>query len=155
TIVGGSGSTYGTLTGYSNGGQAAILNGSSDLHLSGNLVLDDTLFLGGHTLFSSANLQMTRPVGVTGDFSQTGGSLMSAVTSPSNYAQLNFSGQAQVRIVNPSVGLLPVSSGILAQGQSYAVVQAPSGAISIDNDAVKVAGFTGTLTNTGHTLVLS
>lgn len=155
TIVGGSGQTYGTLTGYSNGGQAAILNGSSDLRMSGNLLLDDTLFLGGHTLFSSANLRFSRAVSLTGNFDQDGGSLMFAVASPTSYAQLNVAGAAQVRIANAAIGLIPASSGILAQGQSYTVVQAPSGAITIANDSVQVAGFTGALTNTGHTLVLS
>jgi len=154
-IAGGSGSVYGTLTGYSNGGQAAILNGSSDLYLSGNLVLDDTVFLGGHTLYSSGNLQLSRSVSVTGNFAQNGGGLMFAVASPSSYAQLNFTGASQVSIANASVGLLPASNGILAQGQSYTVVQAPSGAIVINNDTVQVAGFNGVLTNTGHALVLS
>lgn len=154
TITGASGSAMGALTGYA-GGQGAIYNAASDLHMSGAILLDDSLFLGGHTLFSSANLTFSRSVGAQGNFNQDGGSLMFAVASPTSYAQLNFSGAAQVRIANAALGLVPASSGILAQGQSYTVVQAASGAIAIANDSVQVAGFTGALTNTGHALVLS
>uniref|UniRef100_UPI001C57807F autotransporter family protein n=1 Tax=Pseudomonas sp. UMAB-08 TaxID=1365375 RepID=UPI001C57807F len=148
TINGGSGSTFGLLTGSlldsktKNYGAGAdnigqINNANSDLVFgSGNLLVNDTVYLEGHTLSNvGATLQVNNSINVDGNYSQgTNASLILGVGSNpvtttgvvgknDGYGRLMVSGTATIDS-GSSVGLKQLGSYGFAQGQRYVVIQA-------------------------------
>ncbi len=139
-IAGGSGTSFGTLTGFAAGSQGTITNLASNLVLSGNLLLNDAINLGTRGLVSSATLQLNNGVRVTGNYSQTGGALLIGVTSTSVYGQLQVSGSAS--LTNTNVRLVALGSTTLAAGTPYTVVKA-GGPLTYTGLTSSIAGFDG------------
>ncbi|WP_044559402.1 S-layer family protein [Azospirillum sp. B4] len=76
SIAGGTGATVGTLTGVSLTNQGTITSANTDVVLSGNLLLNDTVSIGNHTLDASgANLTLATIVTIAGNYGQLGGTL--------------------------------------------------------------------------------
>ncbi|MEI9890107.1 MAG: hypothetical protein WDN45_05270 [Caulobacteraceae bacterium] len=148
-LNGGSGSTFGTLTGYQYPGtprlNATITSTNADVLFSGNLLLDDALALGAHQLVSTGALQINRSLKLTGGFQQNGGSLIVGVTSLASYGQLQISGAAGLS--GAVIALKPLTTGILAAGQTYTVIQA-GGALTTTGLSASVPGFSATITTT-------
>ncbi len=139
-IAGGSGTSFGTLTGFAAGSQGTITNLASNLVLSGNLLLNDAINLGTRGLVSSAMLQLNNAVRVTGNYSQVGGALLIGVTSTSVYGQLQVSGSAS--LTNTNVRLVALGSTTLAAGTPYTVVKA-GGALTYSGLTSSITGFDG------------
>ncbi len=139
-IAGGSGTSFGTLTGFAAGSQGTITNLASNLVLSGNLLLNDAINLGTRGIVSSATLQLNNAVRVTGNYSQVGGALLIGVTSTSVYGQLQVSGSAS--LTNTNVRLVALGSTTLAAGTPYTVVKA-GGALTYSGLTSSIAGFDG------------
>ena len=139
-IAGGSGTSFGTLTGFAAGSQGTITNLASNLVLSGNLLLNDTINLGTRGLVSSATLQLNNGVRMTGNYSQVGGALLIGVTSTSVYGQLQVSGSAS--LTNTNVRLVALGSTTLAAGTPYTVVKA-GGPLTYSGLTSSIAGFDG------------
>ncbi len=139
-IAGGSGTSFGTLTGFAAASQGTITNLASNLVLSGNLLLNDAINLGTLGLVSSATLQLNNAVRVTGNYSQVGGALLIGVTSTSVYGQLQVSGSAS--LTNTNVRLVALGSTTLAAGTPYTVVKA-GGALTYSGLTSSIAGFDG------------
>ncbi|MEA1648433.1 hypothetical protein UAJ10_05335 [Nitrospirillum sp. BR 11164] len=83
SITGGSGTVVGTLTGYTAGSQGTITNTLGDVDLaSGNLLLNDAVNVTGHTLVNSgASVLLDSLVSVTGNYSQSAGTLTLDIAS--------------------------------------------------------------------------
>ncbi|MDE1150411.1 MAG: hypothetical protein PW843_28010 [Azospirillaceae bacterium] len=77
TIVGGSGGTVGTLTGYTAGSQGTIRSTGADVvFASGTTQLNDAIDVGTHTVVNSgATLDLASTVSITGNYSQATGTL--------------------------------------------------------------------------------
>ncbi|WP_448662040.1 hypothetical protein ACG3SL_15330 [Sphingomonas sp. CJ20] len=140
-IAGGAGTSFGTLTGYAAGSQGTIRNLSSNVVLTGNLLLNDAVNVGTHSLINNGGtLQVNNAVAVTGNYSQTGGTLLVGVTSKSAYGQLNVSGTASLS--GATVKLVALGTGTIAAGDSYAVVKA-NGGLTYSNLTASIAGLGG------------
>jgi uncharacterized protein with beta-barrel porin domain len=152
TIAGGSGSTYGTLTGYSAGSAGTITSTAANLVFSsGNLLLNDDINVGSHSVVNNgATLKLTNARTVTGNYLQTGGALAINVASASNYGSLTVSGSANVA----KTGITLTGTG-LAAGETFTVVQAGSGNYSNDYASVRgVSGISATLNTVNNNLVV-
>lgn len=156
TLAGGSGSTFGTLTG------GTITSGASQLNLSGgNLLLDDDLVLasGSGTLVGNGGtLQLNGHHTLSGNYAQTAaqtlvigvsdGATATGSTSDVGYGRLTVSGSATIAS-GSTVRLATTGSRYgFATGQRYVVIVANSSgtdynASSLDYSAT---GFSGTVT---------
>lgn len=144
-IAGGSGTVFGTLTGFAAGSQGTISNTGGDLLLSGNLLLDDAINVGARTVrVAGGALAVNAPVAITGNYSQTGGKLLVGVTSTTAYGQLLVSGSAS--LTGTTVTLVKLGSNAISAGQAYTVVKA-NGALTFSNLTSSVTGLTGTFSS--------
>lgn len=156
TINGGSGSTFGTLTGASGGAdRGTIVNTLSNVVFSlGNLLLNDNINATGHTVVNSAaTLRLDNAITITGGYYQTGGGLLiTATNGGASYGYLTVSGNATVN--NSTV---TISGAGLTIGQSYTIVRS-GGTGSYANDTAVVAvtsGLSATITTVGQDLVVT
>ncbi|WP_148293867.1 S-layer family protein, partial [Azospirillum sp. B4] len=129
TVLGGSGATVGTLTGYSGtlnpGGTAVVgvfTNATSDLYFaSGNLLLNDRVTVGSHTVLNTgAALTLVNSIKVTGNYAQTGGSLVLT-----NSGMLSVSGSAS--LTNANVTVTPNAAGNYVVGSPATLVAGGTG----------------------------
>jgi len=158
-ITGGDGTVFGTLTGYAAGSQGTIVNTGGDLLLAGNIMLNDAVDVGSRTVIADgATLALNAPVGIVGNYSQTGGKLLIGVTSTAAYGQLSVGGTASLTGTN--VTLVKLGSAALAAGQAYTVVKA-GGALTFSNLTSSITGLNGAFSSvatdgaTGLVLTLS
>lgn len=158
TIDGGSGTTFGTLTGasgaISSANQGTITNTASNLvFASGNLLLNDAINVGSNTVINSgATLKVVNPVAITGAYQQTGGGLVVQAASASSYGYLDVSRKATVA----NAAIVITGSG-LVDGSSFTIVRA-GGTGSYGGDTVSIIGtngLTATLETVGNDLVVS
>ncbi|MFS2221232.1 autotransporter domain-containing protein [Pantoea sp. B65] len=162
---GGSGSTFGTLTGYQASGQGTITITSGDLvFASGNMLLNDNITLGsGQVSNQAAALQVNNIVAINGNYSQDhDASLLigvadnaittGAISTDSGYGRLVVSGSANIAS-GSSVSLVKLGSYAFAQGQRYVVVQAASDGTEYHASSLNysASGYTGTLTGAAVT----
>ena len=150
SISGGTGSVFGTLTGFAPSSQGTITHTTGDLHFAGNVLLNDMINLGSHQLVNSGSLQMNGAINLSGNFQQTGGLLISGVASASNYGRLIVSGS--VELAGGQVSLKPLAPGVLASGQTYTIVQAGP-ALNATGVTATVNGFSAalsTIMSAGH-----
>ncbi|AJP71782.1 hypothetical protein TS85_08275 [Sphingomonas hengshuiensis] len=141
-IAGGSGTVFGTLTGYASGSQGTIKNLLSNMVVTGNLLLNDAVNVGTHSLINNGGtLRINGVVPVTGNYSQTGGTLLVGVTSTAAYGQLQVSGTAS--LTNATVKLVALGTGTIAAGDSYTVVKA-TGGLTYSNLTASAGAFGGT-----------
>jgi len=165
TINGGTGSTFGTLTGVSGGiGSGAIgtlTNTAANLFFgSGNQLLNDNINVGSsHTVTNSAaTLQINNAISITGNYSQSTAATLkigvgdSAVTSTgttsdTGYGRLTVSGNATIA-AGSTVALTKLGSYGFAQGQRYVVVVASGSSTNYNAGSLvyTAAGFSGTVT---------
>ncbi len=159
TISGGSGSTYGTLTGASGGISASdisLIHSYSGLTLNGNQLLNDNIDVSNgssplvlNTVTNNGVLQINNPLTITGNYVQGSGStLVIGVVNPvfngaltdSGYGRLVVKGDATL---DASTVTIKSVSYALAQGQRYVVVAA-TGAISDTGVTYSASGYTVT-----------
>ncbi|PKU24689.1 autotransporter outer membrane beta-barrel domain-containing protein [Telmatospirillum siberiense] len=151
TIDGGSGSVFGTLSGYAADTAGTITSTLSNLTFaSGNLWLDDDINVGAYSVINSgATLKLTNSRTITGSYNQTGGGLVIGVASAASYGNLRVTGSATV--TGASITISGVS---LSAGEIFSIVKAgTSGTYS--NDSVTVTGTSGLKASTstiGNTL---
>ncbi|CAN0620612.1 Outer membrane autotransporter barrel domain protein [Burkholderia multivorans] len=145
-INGGAGSTFGTLTGYG-GAVGTIANTASNVVFgSGNLLLHDNINVGSHSVNNmGATLQVNAPMTITGNYSQgAGATLLSGVTSATNYGQLVVSGNASIA-AESSVGLKSLGYAF-APGQRFVVVDAAgTGSYNENSLHYSATGYSGTI----------
>jgi uncharacterized protein with beta-barrel porin domain len=160
TISGGSGSVFGTLTGY--GGTATIgtLNSTSSnlMFASGNLLLNDHINVGSNTVTNSAaTLQVNNAITITGNYSQgsaatlligvaSGAVTTGTLASDSGYGRLVVSGSATVAS-GSSVTLQKTGTYAFVAGQRYVVIDASSSGTSYNAGSLKysINGYTSVL----------
>ncbi|RKP53432.1 autotransporter outer membrane beta-barrel domain-containing protein [Pararobbsia silviterrae] len=146
TIGGGTGATFGTLTG-NNGAVGLIENTSSNVVFNtGNLVLNDTIDVGSNTVQNTgATLRVNTQIAITGNYTQSAdATLLSGVTSSTNYGSLVVSGNATID-AGSSVGLKSQSYAF-ADGQRYIVVSASgTGTYNVGSLQYSATGYDGTI----------
>ncbi|OKH88167.1 hypothetical protein LF95_16030 [Thalassospira sp. TSL5-1] len=122
TISGGN-SSYGLFTGASgNTGSADIGNIT---HTAANLTFDhgyiwlnDNVNIGGNKVqVNTATIKLSNAINITGNYTQTGGGLVSVITSDSQHGVLNVTGQANI-----SNTTLVLQGSNLKAGDSYTIV---------------------------------
>jgi outer membrane autotransporter protein len=161
TITGSnSSSAYGLFTGSSGGTSNSDIGTISHVYTdltfdSGYIWLNDNVNVGAnHTVqVNNATIKLSNAITITGNYTQTGGGLVSAITSDSQYGTLNVSGQANI-----SNTTLVLQGSNLKAGDSYTIVSVgnPSGDTSITSISVTgTNGLTATTTeNNGGNLVV-
>lgn len=136
TILGGSGSVFGTLTGQ-NGSMGQITNTRSNwVFGGGNQLLNNNIDVGSNSVVNSAGvLQLNNHINVTGNYQQSAAATLnigvanSAIaggnSTDSGYGRLLVSGSAVID-AGSSVALKKNDSYRFANGQRYLVIQAAS-----------------------------
>ena len=117
TIVGGSGTTFGVLT----GGTISVTGG--DLVLaSGNQQLVSSVVVNGGTgnLVNSGNLLLASPVSLTGNYTQTSGGNLIIALAQESAGRLNLTGTASM--AGAAVQVLPLGGPRLANNTRITVV---------------------------------
>jgi len=152
TINGGSGATYGTLTGYPASSTGSIANGASKLIFgSGNILLNDDITAGSVSI-TGANVEVDSHRAVNGNFTQgSSATLRIGVTSTSNYGQLTISGTASIAS-GSHVTLVGLSGFTFAVGQTYTIVHAVGGGTYNQSSlAISASNFSGKLSTSPTT----
>ncbi len=163
TINGGSGTTFGTLTGAGGSIGSAdigvIDNTASSVYFaSGNLLLNDNIDVGSNIVHNTgATLQVNNILHVTGNYTQAAGaSVLFGVASgattqglngtDSGYGRLVVSGAAEIA-AGSSVGLSSLGYNFAA-GQRYVVISAATTGTNYNAGALKYSatGYTGVIT---------
>jgi len=166
TINGGTGATFGTLTGISggigSGNIGTLTNTAANLFFgTGNQLLNDNVNVGAtYTITNTAaTLQINNTINFTGNYSQgaaatlnigVGDSATSAGTiTDTGYAHLLVSGSATIAS-GSSVALTKLNSYVFAQGQRFVVIQAASSGTNYNAGSLNytASGFNGTVTGT-------
>ena len=158
TINGGTGTTFGTLTGYGGGNTiGTITNVSSNVDFgSGNLLLNDNINVTGHAVNNTgtAVLQVNQPISITGNYNQgagatlqigvaSGATTLGAITD-TGYGRLVVSGNST--IASGSNVTLQSNGYAFAAGQRYVVVDTAGTAVYNPGSLVySASGFTGTI----------
>jgi outer membrane autotransporter protein len=157
TINGGTGSTFGTLTGFS-GATGILMNTASNLIFgSGNQLLNDNVNVTGHSAINSAGtLQLNNRIAITGNYSQAAAATLAIgvadnavaatnLSSGTGYGRLVVSGSATIAS-GSAVALKQLNSYGFAQGQRYLVVQAAAGGTNYNAGSLvyTVPGYTVT-----------
>ena len=76
SVAGGTSGTFGTLSGYVSGSIGTITNTLGNVVLSGDLLLNDSVNVTGHTLVNNGgDVSLTANISVAGAFSQTSGTM--------------------------------------------------------------------------------
>lgn len=132
TFIGGTSSTFGTLTGY-NGAISSIDNTSSNvIFASGNVYLNDNINVGSYAVNNLAStLQVNNHLTITGNYNQGAGATLligvangatsSGLTSDTGYGYLVVTGNSTIA-AGSTIALKPLTSYSFAQGQRYVVV---------------------------------
>jgi len=168
TIIGGTGTIFGTLTANFSGGIGNISSSSTtNLTFAGNQLLNDNINVNIGTITNTGTLQINNPLTIVGNYVQgTGATLVVGAVSPvfngnksdTGYGQLIITGNA---ILDGSSVTVKSVGYALAQGQRYVVVSA-TGTISTTGVTYSSTGYTvtgsiqtDTLSNSFSDLVLT
>lgn len=159
TIAGGTGTSFGTLTGTTVGA-ASTITSAGNVTFSGNTALNGnvTSASGVGTITNTGILYVQRGTTLTGAYSQpAGATLQIGVVSTTTYGNLNVSGNVTLTS-GTSIVMTAAPSGTLAAG-SYTIV---SGPISTDYSGVTVTApsssldvATATVVSTTNSLVVT
>ncbi|MEA1673600.1 beta strand repeat-containing protein [Nitrospirillum sp. BR 11163] len=137
TITGGVGTTVGTLT-----GGTITSTGANVVLAAGNVALKDAVNVGAGTLVNSgASVLMTSVVSVTGDYSQTGGTLTAGIGA-GTAGELQVSGNAG--LTGGTVAVTAMDGANLLAGDRYTIVEA-GGSLVASGLTAAASGFTATL----------
>jgi outer membrane autotransporter protein len=152
TINGGS-SVMGTLTGYDEVSIGTITNNNSDVIFnSGKLLLNSNIVVSGNAARNTgADLRVNNAITITGDYIQTGGSLISGVSSSSVYGNLTVTGNASLS--DTDLVLFDIN-GSIATGQSYTLVNA-GGTLTATDLSTTVNGFEASYQASGQNLIVT
>src|SRR5450830_97378 len=174
SINGGTGSTFGTLTGLSSGIGTITNTASNVVFASGNQLLNDNINVGTHTVSNLAGtLQVNNHLTITGNYSQASaatlqigvanGATSNGLDSDTGYGRLYVSGTSAIAS-GSTVSLTKLNNSYaFATGQRYVVIET-TGAATYNASALNysVSGYAVTgasvadSTNTGATdLVLT
>ena len=153
-ISGGTGTIFGTLTGYGGGSTiGTITNTASNVVFgSGNLLLNDNVNVGSNAVNNTgtAVLQVNQPVTITGNYNQGSGATLQigvAGTSAGQYGQLVVTGDAT--IASGSSVTLQSHGYAFAAGQRYVVVDTAGTAVYNPGSLTySINGYTATVTGT-------
>ncbi|WP_197326705.1 autotransporter outer membrane beta-barrel domain-containing protein [Ralstonia solanacearum] len=163
SISGGTGTTFGTLTGYGGGSTLGTIDNpnASVAFVSGNLLLNDNINLGSGTINAvnntgSAVVQVNQPVSITGNYNQgSGATLQIGVASgattqgtlgtDAGYGRLVVTGNTT--IAQGSSITLQSNGYAFAAGQRYVVVDT-AGTATYNAGSLRYAinGYTSTVT---------
>ncbi|WP_236105544.1 autotransporter domain-containing protein [Pandoraea fibrosis] len=162
SLTGGSGTTFGTLTGAGSGIDAGniglITNTASNLTFSaGNQLLNDHINVGGNTVFNAGGtLQVNNAITITGNYTQNAGATLNigvadgavatgVASADSGYGRLVVSGAATFD-AGASVALKKLNSYGFAQGQRFVVAQASHASTNYNAGSLNYSadGYTGT-----------
>ncbi|CAO3363588.1 autotransporter domain-containing protein [Azospirillum palustre] len=155
TINGGSGTIFGTFTGTSGGigsaDRGTLSSGGNLVFGSGNILLNSNTSATTVTN-SGAALKVVNPITITGNYVQTGGSIVSGAASAVSYGYLSVSGSASV-----TNSVVVISGAGLSAGNSFTIVRAgTSGSYTNDTASVEVtSGLTAAVTTVGNDLVVT
>jgi outer membrane autotransporter protein len=148
SISGGTGSVFGTLTGYG-GGLAAgdigqITNTVSNVAFtSGNVLLNDHVSVGTGTVTNAALLQVDNPINIKGNYLQSvAGTLSVGVASVSDHGELDVSSAATVD-AGGHVALSRLGGFRFAAGESFTLIEAASATYNAAGMTALAAGFDG------------
>ncbi|TWB44544.1 hypothetical protein [Nitrospirillum viridazoti] len=141
SITGGTGTVTGTLTGT--GGIGTITSTLANVELaSGNLVLNDQVNVGAGTLVNSgATVLLTNAISVTGNYSQSAGTLAMGIGS-GTAGELLVSGNAA--FTGGTVAVTALSGSNLIAGQSYTIAEV-GGSLTTSGLSAAATGFSATL----------
>ncbi|NVZ20773.1 autotransporter domain-containing protein [Pseudomonas costantinii] len=156
-INGGTGSTFGLLTGFGGGTDTGnvglITNTASNVIFgSGNQLLNDNINVGSFKVSNQGTLLVNNSITITGNYDQAANAKLligvsdSAVAagtaSDSGYGRLVVTGDANIAS-GSSVGLVSTHTYGFAQGQRYLVVQAGGAGTNYNADTLhySVAGY--------------
>ena len=137
TINGGSGATWGTLTG------GTIVNAASNLSIgSGQLILADYISVGAsHTVVNTGTIQVGTSTASTqtidGNYKQTGGGLLFLATTNSISSAMSVTGTTS--IANSTI---TISGSGLVSGETFTIVHS-TGTGSFSSDTYSVSGTNG------------
>jgi outer membrane autotransporter protein len=148
SIAGGSGTVFGTLTGYAGGlgvsdiGQ--ITNTKSNVAFtSGNLLLNDHVDVGTGTVSNASTLQVDNAIDIKGNYLQTSaGTLSLGVASLSEHGELDVSSAAAVN-ADGHVALTRLDGFRFAAGERFTLIEAGSATYNVANLSALAAGFSG------------
>ncbi|SCK24678.1 autotransporter domain-containing protein [Vogesella sp. LIG4] len=158
TVSGGSGSTFGTLTGYG-GTIGTISNTASNVVFSsGNQLLNDNINVGSNAVNNiGATLQVNNPLSITGNYSQgasatlqigvaDGAVATGSIADDSGYGRLVVSGSATIAS-GSSVALQKTGSYAFAAGQRFVVIDASSSGTNYNEGTLNysIKGATGSV----------
>jgi outer membrane autotransporter protein len=160
TINGGTGTVFGTLTGYG-GTVGTISSTASNLVFgSGNVMLNDSIDVGTNTVTNTgATLAVNAPMTITGNYSQgqaatlligvVSGASATGSLSDTGYGRLVVQGDATIA-AGSSVTLQGTGGGYgFAAGQRFVVVDATgTGTYNAGALNYAIAGYTATMTGT-------
>ncbi|WP_145729722.1 autotransporter domain-containing protein [Nitrospirillum pindoramense] len=141
SITGGSGAVFGTLTGVG-GARGTLSSTASNVTLAGNLVLNDSVSIAGHTLVATGgSLVLTAPTTLTGNYAQAGGTL-TAMAAGGTVGGLQVSGSASIS--GATVVLTSQYAYGLTSGASYTIVAAGDAASSYASVTALAPGYNST-----------
>ena len=138
-ISGGTGTTFGTLSGFGGSIDAGHLGTISNVSAnvvfsSGSLLLNDAIDVTGHTVINSGStLQVNNTISITGNYTQNAAAILNigvadgaiasgVVSTDSGYGRLVVSGSATFD-AGTGIALKKLNAYTFAQGQRYVVVQ--------------------------------
>ncbi|MFD2234322.1 autotransporter outer membrane beta-barrel domain-containing protein [Phaeospirillum tilakii] len=151
TIDGGSGGTFGTLTGYAANTAGTITSTLSNLTFaSGNLLLNDNINVGARSVINTgATLSFSNSPTITGTYSQTGGGLVIPVVSVNSYGYLTVTGGATI-----TGAAITISGVSLSAGETYLIVRGGASSTYTNNSVIVVgtSGLKASLTAVGNVL---
>ncbi|MDB5991387.1 MAG: putative hemagglutinin-related autotransporter protein [Herbaspirillum sp.] len=172
-INGGTGTIFGTLTGFSAGSIGAITNTASNVTFgSGNLLLNDNINVGSNAVnnIGTAVLQVNQPITITGNYNQgagatlqigvaSGATTLGAITD-TGYGRLVVNGNST--IAAGSSVTLQSNGYAFAAGQRYVVIDT-TGTATYNESSLhySINGYTSTVTGadmlngSNHDLVLN
>lgn len=162
SISGGSGSTFGTLTGY-NGTIGLIDNQSSNVVFSsGNLLLNDNINVASHTVSNLAStLQLNNRITITGNYFQGAGATLimgvangatsNGVTGDTGYGSLVVTGNTTIAS-GSTITLKKLNSYAFAQGQRFVAIST-TGTATYNAGALTYTSPANGLVVTGATVV--
>jgi len=166
-INGGTGSTFGTLTGFVSGSMGTITSTGTSSNVNfgnGNLLLNDSVNVGSNTLNNTAaTLQVNNAIAVTGNYNQGAAATLQigvannaiangSLTGDSGYGRLVVTGSAIIA-AGSSVSLKPLTTYAFAVGQRFVVVDASSIGTNYNQASLNYSagGFGGVLSGTNVT----
>ncbi|WP_455813356.1 hypothetical protein, partial [Pseudomonas graminis] len=134
----------------------AIYNNGADLRFqSGQLLLNDNVFLGGNTLTNNADVLVNENLAIDGNYHQTANailnigvsdaSLAQGISLSGGYGRLNVSGNALID-EGSSIKLLNTGSYGFADGQRYVVINATTADYNASTLHYSADNFNGSVT---------